>query len=119
MELIGKVDCTASDFRVTDPTKTVRVLKDLTKQAASVETITIPDLMRRTVKKFPDHKALTFKDEVTNEWQAITYQEYLEKVEQMAKAFIKLGLKNRGAVAVLAGNCVEWFISDLAAIHAG
>lgn len=37
----------------------------------------------------------------------------------MAKVFIKLGLEPRHTVSVLAFNCVEWFIADLAAIHAG
>lgn len=37
----------------------------------------------------------------------------------MAKVFIKLGLEPRHTVSVLAFNSVEWFVSDLAAIHAG
>lgn len=41
------------------------------------------------------------------------------RVHKVAKAFIKLGLKRHHSVAVLASNCPEWFISELAAIHAG
>lgn len=35
------------------------------------------------------------------------------------KVFIKLGLQRWDAVGVLAFNSVEWFITELAAIHAG
>lgn len=85
-----------------------------------VDPITIPDLFKQTVDRFPHTKALMFKEYVTdNNWSGITYHEYYTKVEHMAKIFIKLGLKRRGVVAVLASNCAEWFISEMAAIHAG
>lgn len=60
-----------------------------------------------------------YKDVVLGEWRGITYREYRERVERMAKVFIKLGLERHGIVAVLAFNSVEWFVSELAAIHAG
>lgn len=49
----------------------------------------------------------------------MTYKEYEEKVHQVAKAFIKLGLDPHHAVGVLAFNCAEWFYSAYGAIHAG
>lgn len=36
-----------------------------------------------------------------------------------AKAFLKLGLERHHSVAILGFNSPEWFIADLAAIHAG
>lgn len=82
--------------------------------------ITIPDLFKQTVDRFSQTKALMVKECVTDDiWRGITYREYYSKVVHMAKVFIKLGLKRRGVVAVLASNCVEWLISEMAAIHAG
>jgi len=108
-----------SEFRVTETSQAVRILRDAADPVANVEPITIPALMKRTVENFPHHTALMHKDEVTKEWSAISYREYKERVEKMAKVFIKLGLERHGTVAVLAFNSVEWFVSELAAIHAG
>lgn len=108
-----------TEFRVTDPTKPVRILRDPNDRTASVEPITIPALMKRTVDNYGSSPALVYKDEISKEWITINYKEYRDRVEHMAKVFIKLGLERHGSVAVLAFNSVEWFVSELAAIHAG
>lgn len=90
-----------------------------TRKCTSEGPITIPHLMKRIVSNYGDHTALMCKDEVTKEWNGITYKEYQNRVEKMAKVFIKLGLGQHGTVAVLASNSVEYFVSELAAIHAG
>lgn len=109
----------ATDFRVTDPAKPIRILKDPNDRTASVDPISIPALMKRTSENYATTPALMYKDEVSKEWTAINYKEYRERVEKIAKVFIKLGLERRGTVAVLAFNSVEWFLSELAAVHAG
>lgn len=108
-----------TEFRVTDPTMPVRILRDANDRTASVDPISIPALMKRTAENYANHPALMFKDEISKEWKGITYKEYRDRVVKMAKVFIKLGLERHGTVAVLAFNSVEWFISELAAIHAG
>lgn len=108
-----------TEFRVTDITKPVRILRDPNDRTASVEPITVPALMKRTAENYANHTALMYKDEISKEWNGITYKEYRERVEKIAKVFIKLGLERHGVVAVLAFNSVEWFVSELAAIHAG
>lgn len=75
--------------------------------------------MSNVVEKYPNHLALMRKDEISKEWKGITYKEYKDRVEKMAKVFIKLGLERHGTVAVLAFNSVEWYVSELAAVHAG
>lgn len=108
-----------TEFRVTDPTLPVRIFRNPNDRTASIEPITVPALMRRTVENHGSHNALMYKDPSTKRWKGITYKEYRDRVEKMAKVFIKLGLERHGAVAVLAFNSVEWFVSELAAIHAG
>lgn len=108
-----------SEFRVSDPSVPVRILRNPNDRTASVEPITVPALMKRTVENYGDCKALMYKDDISKNWRGITYKEYRDRVEKMAKVFIKLGLQRHGTVAVLAFNSVEWFISELAAIHAG
>lgn len=109
----------SNDFRVTDISKPVRIWRDPNDRTASVDPITIPALLKRTAENYASTTALMYKDTVLDEWKGITYKEYRERVERTAKVFIKLGLEQRGVVAVLAFNSVEWFVSELAAIHAG
>lgn len=109
----------SSDFRVTDPQKAVKLFQNPADRTASKDPITIPALMKRVCDNYGAHPALMHKDPVSKKWQAITYREYRDRVEKMAKIFIKLGLERHGSVAVLAFNSVEWFVSELAAIHAG
>lgn len=106
----------AVNFRIVDQTKTVDILRTVNDR---VEPLTLPALMKRTVDNYGSNNALMYKDEVTREWTGITYKEYRDQVIKTAKVFIKLGLERHGTVAVLAFNSVEWFVSELAAIHAG
>lgn len=112
-------DYDTAAFRVTDRTKTARILRDPNDRTSSAEPMTIPELLKKTSDNYGSHPALMYKDEVTKVWKGINYKEYREQVEKMAKVFIKFGLERHGSVAVLAFNSVEWFVSELAAIHAG
>lgn len=85
---------------------------------AAVDPVTLPHILYRTTKNYPDVAALKYKDE-DNVWQTVTYSQYRENVLKTAKTFIKLGLEPRKTVAILAFNCPEWFYSELGAIHAG
>lgn len=104
------------DFRVTEVEKPTRILKI---DNGAHEATSVPDLLSKAVAKYADHPALAYQDHETKTWKFISYKEYKEKVEKFAKIFIKLGLKRFGSVAVLAFNSVEWFVTELAAIHAG
>lgn len=104
------------DFRVTDVTKPTRILQTENDQRVP---ISVPDLLSRAVEKYGDHPALAYQDTETKSWKFVNYKEYKTKVDQFAKVFIKLGLNRFGSVAVLAFNSVEWFVTELAAIHAG
>lgn len=105
------------EFRVTDINRPTRILK--TPETDDHVPTSVPDLLSKAVEKYGDHPALAYQDQQTKNWQFINYKEYKGKVEQFAKVFIKLGLKRFGSVAVLAFNSVEWFVTELAAIHAG
>nr|CAH7763094.1 unnamed protein product [Callosobruchus chinensis] len=90
------------------------------KSGKAIETIrpvSVPTLLRKTAKEFPNHTALAQK--VNGVWKNITYAEYLQQVCTCAKGFLKLGLEYRHSVCILGFNSPEWFISDLAAIFAG
>jgi long-chain-fatty-acid--CoA ligase ACSBG len=108
----------SEDFRVTDPSKTVNIFRDQDENNEFIEPITIPELLSKIAEKYADKKAMMFKEENSDEWKGITYKEYRDRVEKMAKVFIKLGLNRFESVAVFAINRVEWVIAQMAAIHA-
>lgn len=107
----------SKDFRVTDKRKPMRILRAV--DNTDYQPISVPDLLQRAVDKYSDHPALAYNDPATKSWKFINYKEYKAKVDQFAKVFIKLGLQRWGSVAVLAFNSVEWFVTELACIHAG
>ncbi|KOB78464.1 Long-chain-fatty-acid--CoA ligase ACSBG2, partial [Operophtera brumata] len=80
--------------------------------------ISVPGLLNRTVARYPDATALATK-KADGKWHKITYKQYQERVRTVAKAFIKLGLEKCHSVCILGFNSEQWYIADLAAIHAG
>ena len=56
---------------------------------------------------------------VDGEWVKLTYKEYLELIETIAKGFVGLGLEETHSVAVMSSNCHQWCVSSCAAIFAG
>ncbi|KAL5282060.1 ACSBG1.2 family protein [Megaselia abdita] len=84
------------------------------------EPISIPALLQKTARDFPNNIALKFKtNKKDKSWNEISYKEYEQKVHHIAKAFIKLGLERHHSVCILAFNCAEWYYSSLGAIFAG
>lgn len=104
-----------NDFRVHSINKPVRLIPS----DGNFEPETVPELFNRIVENYAENPALAYLDQDTKKWKFISYKKYKEKVDKYAKVFIKLGLKRFGSVGVLAFNSVEWFITELAAIHAG
>ncbi|XP_045448393.1 long-chain-fatty-acid--CoA ligase ACSBG2 [Melitaea cinxia] len=79
--------------------------------------ISVPGLLNRTVARYPDATALATKKD--GKWHKTTYKQYQERVRTMAKGFLKLGLERHHSVCILGFNSEEWFVADLAVIHAG
>lgn len=108
-----------NEYRSVELSRPVKLYSDPEDKMTLLKSVTIPKLLRRASEKHPHHPALVYQDAESQKWVTINYSQYLERVEKTAKVFIKLGLKRHGVVAVLAFNSVEWFVSELAAIHAG
>ncbi|CAG9581427.1 unnamed protein product [Danaus chrysippus] len=75
-------------------------------------------LLSRTVARYPDATAFATKKS-DGKWHKTTYRQYQERVRTIAKAFLKIGLERYHSVCILGFNSEEWYIADLAAIHAG
>jgi len=52
-------------------------------------------------------------------WLSLTWSEMMEKVAALGTAFRDLGLEKGQVVGIIAGTCVEWMLSDFAAVSSG
>lgn len=107
----------ATSISTTDRSSAVNILFG-DDELSSHDPISVPCVLNRTVRDYGDHKAFVFRNE-KNEWESWTFREYRDKIYKMSKVFIKLGLEERHSVCILAFNSPEWFVSEMAAIHAG
>jgi long-subunit acyl-CoA synthetase (AMP-forming) len=105
----------SNEIRVSDVKRCCKI----SRSDGDHDPLTIPDVFDRVVENYGDNPALAYLDNETKRWIFLSYKQYKEKVDKYAKIFIKLGLKRYGSIAVLAFNSVEWFITELATIHAG
>ncbi len=53
------------------------------------------------------------------QWETTSWTDYHAQVRRAARALIALGVVPGDHVTIIGFNCPEWFIADLAAIHAG
>ncbi|KYN09718.1 PREDICTED: very long-chain-fatty-acid--CoA ligase bubblegum-like [Trachymyrmex cornetzi] len=81
--------------------------------------VSIPGVLTRTAKLYPDHIALVSRPDVNGKRATYTFQEYESVIRIVAKAFLKLGLERYHSVCIMGFNSPEWFIADLATIYAG
>ncbi|XP_017854266.2 very long-chain-fatty-acid--CoA ligase bubblegum [Drosophila busckii] len=103
-------------YRTTNPEEAVKIRMSKDGLGAE-EPISIPGLLKRTANNYANYPALRTKNGDKG-YNTVTYKQYEQKVHQVAKAFIKLGLQEHHSVGVLAFNCAEWFYSAMGAIHA-
>lgn len=85
----------------------------------AISPVSVPGMLSRTAKKFPDHIAMVSRAGVDGTRTTYTYKEYENHVRIVAKAFLKLGLEKYHSVCILGFNSPQWFIADMASIYAG
>jgi len=73
--------------------------------------LTIGDALRESAKKWPKSDALVS----CHEKVTYSYKELLERSEQIAEGLVGLGLPKQARIGILAPNCKEWTVTQLAA----
>jgi fatty-acyl-CoA synthase len=73
------------------------------------------DLLDEVALKFPENEVLID----VPKGKRYSYQELLRMVNQLAKGFLKLGLKQGEHLALWAPNCSEWIITEFAIAKIG
>jgi len=74
---------------------------------------TMPAVLEKTARKYPDHTALIFKD------AKLTFRQYNETVDRFAAALQGLGVKKGDRVAIHLPNCPQFPIAYYAVLRIG
>jgi len=74
-------------------------------------------MFRRQVQATPEKVYL--RQPINGEYREYSWQETYDQTLRLAQALLGLGLQPGDRVALLSGNCAEWFIADFAMLAAG
>ena len=84
---------------------------------AAVKDQTICRLFQESVVRFSDDEALKWKE--GEDWNALSWREFGDRVQDFAKGLIALGLAPGEFVNLIGNNVPEYSISDFGVLHAG
>lgn len=76
---------------------------------------TIAEVLEEMAQKFPDHQAVKYTDRDYNK----TYEQFNDECDQIAKAFLKIGIKKGDHVAIWASNTPQWLLTLFACAKIG
>eukprot|EP00051_Salpingoeca_urceolata_P028462 m.486986 g.486986 ORF g.486986 m.486986 type:complete len:856 (+) comp24725_c0_seq1:265-2832(+) len=79
---------------------------------------TIFEMIRGVAQRYPDVPALAAM-KPDGQWGVKSYRQLFDEANTVAKAFVKLGLEERGGVLIMGSNSPEWVISHVAGVFAG
>ena len=77
--------------------------------------MTIGEMLDRTAEKYPDNEALVCLHQDIR-W---TYKEFVEKVDEAARAFMAIGVKRGDRVGIWSPNRYEWTVTQFATAKVG
>jgi len=96
-------------------------LKDQSDEiSASVEGLTLIDLLNRNAEEYGDFPALNepANSEYTS-WNPMSWSETRDMVHRVAAGLIAIGLEPKDTGFIMSNNCIEHNIADLAILHTG
>lgn len=71
-----------------------------------------------SAQKFGDRPLYQEFDKVGNRWVGLSYKEALEKVKELARSIIGLGIPPRSCITIIGNNSIKWMLSLWGAIFA-
>ncbi|MES2794230.1 MAG: AMP-binding protein [Planctomycetota bacterium] len=80
-----------------------------------VEGLTIGQALRQTAQRFPESEALVFPQFQTR----LTYREFDEQVDAVARSLLSLGLQRGDHIAIWATNWPQWVLLQFATARVG
>ncbi|MDW4499687.1 AMP-binding protein [Sulfitobacter sp. D35] len=77
--------------------------------------LTIPDLLRQTVERWPDRDAAIFRQQGIR-W---TWTEFSREVDRLAGGLLELGIRKGDRVGIWSPNRAEWLLTQFATARIG
>jgi fatty-acyl-CoA synthase len=77
--------------------------------------MTLGELLEMQTERFPDHEAVVYYHEGIR-W---TYSQFRDKVNQVAKGMLRMGIRKGDHVAIWATNVPEWLLTQFATAKIG
>jgi len=74
-------------------------------------------LIHQSTERQPEHLALRWKEDGV--YQSMSYGELWTQIQSAAHALQEIGVRPTSKVAILANNCPQWTVSDLAIMACG
>lgn len=71
-------------------------------------------LIRNRIEKYGEKIAMRYKDEKSNKWVGLSWNDFGLQIRQISKALLKMGVKTQQKVAIFSQNMPEWITADLA-----
>ncbi len=78
---------------------------------------TIPEVIYNSQKEFGDKLFLKYKQD--NQFQNMTYPQFIDKMESLALSLHELNLRKGDKVGIISDNRYQWFIADMAILSLG
>jgi long-chain acyl-CoA synthetase len=69
--------------------------------------------IREKVQQYQHKKAINFKNKKLNEWVGISWNEFGKQNQNVSRALLKFGIKEKDNVAIFSENMPEWIIADI------
>ncbi|QHS22438.1 long-chain fatty acid--CoA ligase [Virgibacillus sp. MSP4-1] len=82
-------------------------------QEIEIPEISLPELLKQSIEKYPQHTAMTFFD------RTYTYEQLGDSIQTMAAALYNMGISKGDRVALMLPNCPQYPISYYAALTCG
>ncbi|MFD0761434.1 AMP-dependent synthetase/ligase [Lutibacter aestuarii] len=73
----------------------------------------IGEEIREKVAKYQHKKAIYYKNNVSKNWEGITWNSLGKRVEELSKALINFGIEAKHNIAIFAENMPNWIIADI------
>ncbi len=96
------------------------VLAERDRINASIEGMTLIDVLSKTAAEHADAAAYSDRNELPegSAWRTISWAETSELAHDAAAGLIELGVEPGDRVAIMANNRIEHFLADMGAVHA-
>ncbi|MBL4747185.1 MAG: long-chain fatty acid--CoA ligase [Flavobacteriaceae bacterium] len=71
------------------------------------------EVIKDNTKKYTTKEAIFYKDVASKEWIGISWNNFLEQIQNVSKALLHYGIKEQDNIGIFAQNMTEWIIADI------